>query len=399
MTTAKRLTVYLAALAISIVAWILNASQLYWMAGALFLLPQVTGLFARLEHYGLDVEREAPHTGHQGEAVEVRLRVRNRLLIPKLQLSVSDELPSGLSALEGEPVPVHLPPHGEDTAAYTLQLRRRGVYALSGVRVHNTDLLGLSGRYSTVPYRSQIVVYPRVAPLPGRALPPERGGGHAPLEISRRKGEGSSFFGIREYRPGDPLRHVHWRTAARLSRLAVVEWETEEATDVLLAIETRPDGERDLGPGTTLDLAAGLAASLAAEVLGEGNSLRLVAPGATEWRSMAERGTESLPRILEILARLKGAPEPSLAGEIRRVAPHLAPGTLICWLTAVPDEQLLEAARALRVANLRPVVYALIDTATGQPGAWDGAAAELESLQIPVIRLYRDDELVTQLLA
>jgi len=216
----KKLTIYAAAGAIILVAWVLNVAQLYWMAGALVVLPQVTRLFGILEHRGVDVERLLPAAGHQGDAATVRLRVWNRLALPKLNLAVDDDLPAGLGRLEQEPVPVHLPPRGSDVAEYRLQLRRRGVHRLRGLSLVSEDALGLHQIATRLAVDSEIVVYPRVIELPPDYLPDRWGGGQTAALSSFRRGEGCSFFGIREYRPGDPLRHVHWRSAARLGRLS-----------------------------------------------------------------------------------------------------------------------------------------------------------------------------------
>jgi uncharacterized protein (DUF58 family) len=398
MTFTKLLTVYAAGAAIILVGWVLNVGQLYWMAGALLLLPQASRLFAQLEHRGLTVTRHLPHAAHQGEAVQVRLRAENALPIPKLHLSLMDELPKGLSTVEVEPVPVHLPPKSRDEAVYTLQLRRRGAHIIPRTLVHSTDLMGLHEVWTGIELVSQILVYPRVVDLPAHVLPPEWGGGQAPLDVSRRQGEGSSFFGIREYRPGDPLRHVHWRTAARWGQLAVVEWEAEESTDALLAVETLRGSERDLGPGSTLDVAAGMAASLAAAILSAGDSVRIAAPGATQWRAMPYRGPDALPDILEAFARMTATSDTPLAAELRQVAPHLAPGTLICWLAPEPDDRLLSTARYLRGANFRVIVYALSDTDAAL-AAWEAAAAELHGIQVPLTYLRAGDELVQRLLS
>ncbi len=397
MTFAKQTTVYFAAAAIAIVAWILNASFLYWMAGALWLLPQATRLFGLLEHRGVELARELPHAAHQGEAVTVRLRARNLTSLPKLQLSLRDDLPPGLTPLDPEPVPVHLPPSGTDRGEYILQLRRRGVFTLKNVLVQSTDLLGLHDLRTQVPVAGEILVYPRVVELPPDMVPPTRGGGQAPLETARRQGEGSSFFGIREYRPGDPLRHVHWRTTARRGRLVVVEWEAEESTDAVIALETREGSELPLENGATLDLAASLGASLAAYVLAAGDSLRVVAPGTADWRAMADRGTPAMSSILETLARVRAAATQGLAAELRQAAPRLAPGALVCWLTPLPDEALLATARFLQAAGLRPVIYALEAPETA--ARWAQVAAELESFQVPVRRLRPDDALTRLMLS
>ncbi|MCC2669059.1 MAG: vWA domain-containing protein [Armatimonadetes bacterium] len=398
MTRTKLLTVYLAAVAITLVAWVLNVSQLYWMAGVLFLLPYGSKLFAQMERRGLLVTREVPPAAHQGEVVPIRLTAINQGSLPKLHLSVRDVLPAGMEAEDREPLPIHLAPGGQDQVEYQVHLRRRGVHTIAAVRVHSTDLLGLCDQEASLPVSTQILVYPRVVALPPHVMVPELGGGSAPLDSASRKGEGTSFFGIREYRPGDPLRHVHWPTTARRGSLAVVEWEAEESRNALIAVDTEQRHERSLPGGSTLDLAAGLAASLATEILAANNSVRLLVPGSAGQRPMGQRGSEAMPVLLETLARMQGTTDASVAAELRRVAPHLEPGSVVCWLTAAPGDELLATVQYLQAVRLRPVVYALIDSDAGQPSDWDRSARELEGLRTPVIRLHRNDTLVRDLL-
>ncbi|MGV3722175.1 MAG: DUF58 domain-containing protein [Actinomycetota bacterium] len=399
MTTTKLLTVYFAAMAITLVAWVLNVAQLYWMAGVLLLLPTGSKLFARIERWGLTVEREAPPAAHQGETITVRLIAHNAVSLPKLHLSLKDVWPEGMKPLDSEPLPVHLPPGGRDTAEYDVRLGRRGAHRFPAVWVHGTDMLGLCDQKTRLPLATDILVYPRVIELPPRVLVRELGGGSAPLETSSRKGEGSSFFGIREYRPGDPLRHVHWRSSAKRGSLAVVEWEAEESRSAVLAVETVKGSERGLTGGTTLDAAAGLAASLAADVLRCGNAVRVLAAGVAERVSAAERGAEAMPSILEKLARVQAVAEVGLPAEIRRVAPHLEPGCVVCLLTPIADDDLATTTRYLQTVRLRPVVYALIDADPGGSPEWERIAREIEGQGVPVVRLYRQDEVIQQLLA
>lgn len=398
MTFTKLLTLYAAAGAIFLVAWILNVSQLYWMAGILVLLPSACRLMSRFELRGVTVTRTPALAGHQGETVPIRLRVHNSLRAPKLGLSVKDELPPGLTALPSEALPVTLQPNSEECLEYRLQLRRRGAHHIPGVRLMGTDLLGVAPAQKVSPAAVEVLVYPRIIDLPNAVLPPSRGGGQAMEESAFRQGEGTSFFGIREYRPGDPLRHVHWRTAARLGRLAVVEWEAEESTDVLIAVETRLGSEKHLADGSTLDVAAGLAASLAARILKDGDSVRLLAPGAAEWRPGAERGVDSMPGMLTALGRMKAAAADSITTHLRLIAPHISPGTLICVITPDLNGSLTECVRFLQASRMRVVVYALAE-ASADRSQREGIEAELLRLSVPVVRLFPDDAVVKLLLS
>lgn len=397
----KLLTVYSAAGAIALVGWVLNVGQLYWMAGALALLAQASRLIAAWEQRDLSFSRDLPLAGHQGEEVTARIHARSKSFFPKLHLSVRDQLPKGLSAKGPFALPLHLPPFGHDTVEYTVRLGRRGWHELSAIQVLGTDPLGLAHQDQAVTLPARVLVYPRVVPLPPQVLPPEMGGGTAPVDSAFRQGEGTSFFGIREYRPGDPLRHVHWRTAARLGRLTVVEWEAEQSRDTLLAVETAAYGEHDLGTGTSLDLAAGLAASLASALRAEDHSVALLVPGATERRGGRLRTSTAFPEMLETLARMTATDTTSLSAEFRRLAPELAPGLTICWITAAPGPQLVEDCRFMLGSRFRPVVYALIDTPrTSTPlSAWTGTLGQLSAIGVSVTPLYRDDGLTQQLLS
>ncbi len=398
MRFTKLLTLYASAFAITLVAWVLNVSQLYWMAGIMLLLPYACRTMSRLELTGVTVSRVPTLAGHQGESVPIRLRLRNDSKLPKLGLSVQDRLPSGLAALPDAPLPLTLPPGAEETMEYRLQMKRRGAHQIPGVKLMGTDLLGIAPAEGTALAAAEVLVYPRIVELPQMALPPSRGGGQAMQEAAFRQGEGSSFFGIREYRPGDPLRHVHWRTAARLGKLAVIEWEAEESTDVLIAIETRAGSEKALPEGSTLDVAAGLAASLAAKVLRNGDSVRLLAPGVAEWRPGAERGMDSLPAMLTALARMRALAEESITTRLRLLAPHLTPGTLLCVMTPDLTPALLECARYLQAARMQVVVYAL-EGGKADPQAWDAFANEARRVPLPVVRLSPDDAVVKELLS
>src|SRR5437016_13423600 len=105
------------------------------------------------------------------------------------------------------------------------------------------------------------------------------------------RGEGSEFYGIREYHPGDPLRRVHWRSSARMGRLAVVEYEHDVSVDLTLVLDARRGSDVGFGSETALEMAVTVAASLARLVLERGNRCRLAIPGVPVPRRADSRGT------------------------------------------------------------------------------------------------------------
>lgn len=393
----KQLALWAAAGAVALLAWVLNVGQLYWMAVVLLALPPICRRYARWEARGIRVSRAAPAAGDQGQVVTIRLHAENPTGIPRINLSVRDLLPEGLTALVEKPLPLHLPAHRDDTAIYQLRLARRGAHQIKQIEVESADLLGFAAARIRLPLVSSILVYPRTVELSHDLLPLDRGGGSAPIEASREKGEGSGFFGIREYRPGDPLRHVHWRTTARLDRLAVIEWEAEQSTDTLLIIDTSPDSILDLTAGTTLDLAAGLAASAGRMILDRGDTLELLAPGSPDWKS--SRGATGTPAaMLEVLARMQEHPGASLTATVRSHLDRLPAGVLVACFTANPGPDLVAAVRTLLAARCYVWIYALVPDDPAFSAAWRETASGLEGLGARVAPVRRDDDVVKLLL-
>jgi uncharacterized protein (DUF58 family) len=87
-------------------------------------------------------------------------------------------------------------------------------------RIENRFPLGLFRAWTVVIPTARCLVYPQPAPDPP-PLPMSGAGDQGALQ----RGEGEHFHGLREYRPGDPLRRIAWRTSARHQKLYTREME------------------------------------------------------------------------------------------------------------------------------------------------------------------------------
>jgi uncharacterized protein (DUF58 family) len=117
-----------------------------------------------------------------------------------------------------------------------------------------------------------------------------------------RAGSGTEIFGVREYRPGDPLRRIHWRSSARHGELVVREYEPPGVQTLGIFCDPAPAAPE------VADQIARLAASEAWDCIREGGRVVLWAPGQEPSRPSDAR---SLWALLEWLARYPrvGAPE------------------------------------------------------------------------------------------
>lgn len=173
-----------------------------------------------------------------------------------------------------------------------LGLARRGVVNLASARLEVGDPLGLFRAVRRLPGRELAVVLPRFAALPEARRPDEIEDAFA----ARRAGSGLELFGAREYRPGDPLRRIHWRLSARRpgATLVVREYEPPGRRSLLLVLDGAPRPE-------AADQAARVAASEAWTCLREGGQAALWAAGR-----QATHPRDGLWELLEWLARWPG---------------------------------------------------------------------------------------------
>lgn len=111
---------------------------------------------------------------------------------------------------------------------------RVGTHRINSVNLHFTVLGGLAEGLMTLETPAEIRILPKfstgVAPY---AIPGFRHLGTGP---SRTRGPGTNIFEVREYMPGDEFKKIDWKATARLSRLAVKEFEKEMHRDVIISL-------------------------------------------------------------------------------------------------------------------------------------------------------------------
>jgi uncharacterized protein (DUF58 family) len=178
-----------------------------------------------------------------------------------------------------------------------LQGLRRGPVGAHGWVVESSDPLGMFRSRRTNPDAEVALVLPMFTSLAHRPQTRE-------LEASvaaPRSGSGTELFGVREYRPGDSLRRIHWRSSARHGELVVREYEPPGVQT--LGIFCDPD------PATpeVADQVARLAASEAWDCLRNGGRVMLWGPGLVPTSSGEAR---SLWSLLEWLARYPTRADP-----------------------------------------------------------------------------------------
>jgi uncharacterized protein (DUF58 family) len=353
------------------------------VAATLLLTLLVTRAWSRHSLRGLSYEREtSDERAFPGDELLLSLRLANSKLLPLPWVEVDDRVPNRLLLLSeaGEPVSTL---EGERlrlagsvswservTWRYRLRCQRRGIYRLGPAVVTSGDPFGFFPRSARVGDVRRVVVYPRLVPVDGMALPSgsPHGEVRAPQWLFE---EPTRVVGVRDYHPEDPIRRIHWKATARRGELQVKIQEptVELSTAIFLAVDsfaTGPPAQGEDGPDEPFESAVSLAASLAHLLIGRGIPVGLYA----NWGGVGSGASLQLPpagsqeqllQILESLAGIDASPCCSLEEFLADAMPRLPWGATVMLIAGSLPEEGLAALQLLGRTGRKPVLLPVGD--------------------------------------
>ncbi len=242
---------------------------------------------------------------------------------------------------------------------------RRGTLRLEGATVARADPLGLFRSLARVALPDKVVVLPRRYSLPQLNLPGARRYQHGGVTLASSVGESEEFMSLRDYRPGDPLQRIHWKSYARSGKPVVKEFQDEFFERHALVLDTFT-GRDD----AVFEEAVSLAASFACTLDTQESLLDLMFVGTESYCYTAGRGQMQQGSLLEILAGVRASADGTFrrlhdAVLARRAA--LSGGVLIllAW-----DEARQALVRALQQSGLPLKVLVVSERDVEAAPAW-----------------------------
>ena len=119
-----------------------------------------------------------------------------------------------------------------------LEFTKRGHYEMLGMRQETVFPWGLWKDLRDHPHSRSLLVYPSFHPLVHLDLPVGKRYQPGGIALSSNVGDSIEFIGTREYRDGDNVKAIHWRTWARLGKPAVKEFQEEYFCRIALLMDT-----------------------------------------------------------------------------------------------------------------------------------------------------------------
>ena len=306
-------------------------------------------IVSRLTLEGLSVKRTLGQAyAHLGDTIELEYELRNAHSLGKLWLEVFEE----------SNWPEHLPGRvlsigGKKTRRWKVLVKaaRRGRFQLGPIVMRSGDPFGLFRTELRVPSEALLLVYPRLVPIPYWTLPGSFLEGSV-LTGQRSLQSTSMVMGIREYRPGDALNRIHWRSSARHRELQVKEFELDKTADLWIYVDLERHWHRGEGQDSTEERCITVAASVVQKALREHRNVGLITSGSRSEVLHPDRGTKQYGKLMQYLAEMQVGGTRSLAETIVETLPRLRRGASVLLITPSLDPAWVRPASTLRESSI-----------------------------------------------
>lgn len=205
---------------------------LFWIFGVLIAAAVISIALAAAVVRSAEVRRLDPHYGAVGEPLIMRYAVSNRSRwMSVFNLRIREEpapeqmnsrgwrkfmKPAGAWVMHAGPGELV---HGEAV----FWPKARGEAAFDRVRIATTFPFGVFQRSRVLSQPQRTLIYPMLYELRRDLLASIAPVGLMGSKIAHHAGAGDDYFGLREYRPGDSMRHISWKRTARTDQLVTIE--------------------------------------------------------------------------------------------------------------------------------------------------------------------------------
>ena len=350
-------TGWTAAVLILLVALITRNSLIFTMALIMGLLGTVVWLWSRyslsevtyLRRFGVD-------RLFFGEQTELLLEVTNAKPLPLAWLRCEDEIPVALGLAPDERASQYHPSrrvlvnifslglYQRVIRRYTVTGVQRGAWKYGPVKLVCSDIFGFRSQRKEFADTSLLLVYPRLYTLPELGLDSRHPFGDYESR-NRLVDDPIRLSGVREYLPGDNVRHIHWKATARRQELQTKLFEPSASRPLAIFINIRTFNHRFEGINPDLrEFGISVGASLARWAQLRGEAFGVYANGLMQAGRRVRIATSAHPqqlmRVLEALAHCGGVPHTTIERVLQLEADHLRNGTSIVLISATLPESL-----------------------------------------------------------
>jgi uncharacterized protein (DUF58 family) len=194
-----------------------------------------------------------------------------------------------------------LPPEKEIQVQVELKPKRRGYLRFTGSNICRPDPFGLFKSLFSFTNEESLLILPKIYRVPALQLPGRRKHNEQGVALASHVGDSEEFVSLRDYRAGDPMRNIHWKSWAKMDNPIVKEFQEEYFSRHALVLDTfSPSGGVDI-----FEEAVSAAASFVSNVELKDSLLDFMFVGNSSHCFTAGRSLGNTDQFLEILASVK----------------------------------------------------------------------------------------------
>jgi uncharacterized protein (DUF58 family) len=304
--------------------------------------------------------------GFPGEQTSVQIEIENRKLLPISWLRASDPWPRQVAPLDDSVLaPSHIPEQfflththslrwfEEVKREYAIQFSERGIYQVGPAVLRSGDLFGIYDLSRELEDSDLLTVFPEVLPLAALELKAEDPFG----DLRSRQlifDDPNRPIGVREYRPEDSFRHVHWAATAHTGELQVKVYQpvSSQVLVVCLNAATLPNYWEGIIPAL-LEQLVKVSATLVYEGVQRGYAVGIISNGSLAhadhpFRCPPNRSPQQLARLLAALAGVTPFTTTAFEQYLLRAMTDIPFGATLVVVTAYVSDALVETLARLR---------------------------------------------------
>ena len=323
-----------------------TGANLVYVVGSMILALFLVSLVYALRGFrGLTAHVTLPVEAMEGQPFPYQVQLANGGSAAQYLLRVA---PRFSQAVGTDSLPVfQLGAGGRTSLNGSITLPMRGAYSAQGLAVQSVYPAGLLARELVLPAGGEVVVLP--APLKHpfpvwagfnqRANWAETG--------SNVKGEGSAFYGLREYVAGDPIRKIHWKATARTGRPMVIEEEEDRVNRYYVFVDLRASRLEGAGRTANLEVSIRIAATLTLQLLKLNCPVRVHLLDAAMSASPPGFTARDIPAAMRFLGRLGYSQDEDFVAGVARVLPQVPHGSFLLFVVPGTDADTLTLVRGL----------------------------------------------------
>lgn len=376
---------------VAVTGFLMGQSDLMVIGLFALILPLIALLLISRTQLRLACERGFEHGQIEiGQAIESTLTLTKRGNLPAGLLKFEEHVPSELGRRPRFAVN-NTSGAWERTINYPLIGYQRGRFTIGPLLVRSTDTFGLVKFDRQFTATSEVMITPKIHVLP--AMANITGGGSTGEARPQRVGViGDDDVLVREYRQGDDVRRIHWRSTARRGELMVRREEQAWDPAVTVVLDSRASAHAGIGRDSSFEYAVSAAASIALHFLADGFTVQLFdAAGPMLPRDSGSVGTTNSQEVLHRFTDARLGGEQTLAEGLTSSIEG-SQGQVVVAVTGrltPPDAEALLRTRQHRAQGLALIVD--VDSFVPRPmrGDADQQAAHDEAVAILKHHLWR----------